>query len=131
MKRQKIIEASAALCEQEKQKQKDRVQNNPTTIYNKASYASKPAVTAVPHQIPARTPFKPYVETVRLSTEDMTYQSIADESKIVLDARTGIRVCVCQVCKRPKSKDAFAVLPVDYKQKNVGVCKLCAEKSKT
>ncbi len=58
----------------------------------------------------------------------MIYQRIADETKVVLDARTGVRIGVCQVCKRPKAKYAFAVLPVSRDQKNVGVCTLCAEK---
>ena len=58
----------------------------------------------------------------------MTYQRIADETKVVLDAHIGIRVGVCQVCKRPKSKDALEVLPVYRNQKNVGICKLCADK---
>lgn len=123
-KRRKIIEWSAVRCEQEKQKQKDNTPKKPATTYNKPA-ASKQAAQHVPRPLPARTPFVPYGETVRLATEDMTYQRIADEPKVVLDAHTGIRVGVCQVCKRPKSKDAFAVLPVYRNQKNVGICKMC------
>lgn len=126
-KRRKIIEWSAARCELEMQKQKDITPKKSATTYNKPA-ASKPAAQHAPRPLPARTPFVPYGETVRLATEDMTYQRIADEPKVVLDAHTGIRVGVCQVCKRPKSKDAFEVLPVYRNQKNVGICKLCHEK---
>lgn len=126
-KRQKIIELSAALCEKEKQKQKEHAPKKPATTFNKPADTKKSA-EHISRAIPARTPFVPYGETVRLATEDMTYQRIADETKVVLDARTGVRIGVCQVCKRPKAKDAFAVLPVSRDQKNVGVCTLCAEK---
>ena len=128
-RREKIIEKSAVLCEQEKQKRKEHAPKKQATIYSESPSAIKPISPAVLRPIPARTPFLPYGETVRLATEDMTYQRIADEPKVVLDAHTGIRVGVCQVCKRTKSKDAFAVLPVYSNQKNVGICAMCAEKN--
>ena len=126
-KRKKIIEWSAVRCEQEKQKQKENAPKKPAATYNKPVAASKPASSLVHRPILAKAPFVPYSATVRLATEETTYQRRADETKAVLDARTGVRVGVCQVCKRPKAKDAFAVLPVCDKQRNVGICKMCAD----
>lgn len=123
-KRERIIEKSAALCEQEKKKV---AKKKPTISPSKATF-SKPASPPVSRSISHRVPFKPYSETISLAAEEMTYQRIANEAKIVLDVRTGERVGVCYVCKRPKSKSAFATLPVYDNQKNVGICKQCSEK---
>ena len=123
-RRKKIMEKSAALCEQEKKKV---AMKKPASSPNKVTF-SKPALPSVSRSISHRETFKPYGETISLAAEEMTYQRIANETKVVLDVRTGERVGVCYVCKRPKSKSAFATLPVYDNQKNVGICTMCAEK---
>ena len=123
--RTKIIEWSAVQCEQEKKKIATK---KPVPSPSKAAF-SNPASPPVSRSVSRRVPFKTYGETISLAAEEMTYQRIADEAKVVLDSRTRERVGVCYVCKRPKSMNSFSVLPINNKQKNVGICKLCAEKS--
>ena len=122
--RTKIIEWSAAQCEQEMKKV---AMKKPTSSPSKATF-NKPETPTVSRPISRRVPFKPYGETISLAAEEMTYQRIAEETKVVLDSRTGERVGVCYVCKRPRLKSAFATLPVYDNQKNVGICKQCSEK---
>lgn len=123
-KREKIIEKSAALCEQERKKV---AMKKPASSPSKATF-NKPELPTVSRSISRRVPFKPYGKTISLAAEEMTYQRIANEPKVVLDIRTGERVGVCYVCKRPRLKSAFATLPVYDNQKNVGICKQCSEK---
>lgn len=123
-RREKIMKKSAALCEQEKKKVAAK---KPASSPSKAAF-STPASPPVSRSISHRVSFKPYGETIILAAEEMTYQRIAEETKVVLDSRTGERVGVCYVCKRPRLKSAFATLPVYDNQKNVGICKKCSEK---
>lgn len=119
--RKQLIKKSEAECCKLREQQKRKL----AELKNEPTYKK----TLSPPLASSCVPFKPRSSVIRMKRQDMTFDRMVNESRIVLDASTGERVGICLICHMPKTKDAFAELPVDYKVENLGICLMCAEKT--